>query len=348
MAESEKPQPPAPGGGEDLSQAEIDRMMAATATAAVPVGPPVFRSNGERYPDAETPPVDAYDFTNPMIIDELALRTLRQRHTEFAALVSARLSIFLRMDFALKLQRISSQVFNRFTASVPNPSHVVLFKLEPLAGVGVLDVNMQLGLSIVDRMLGGKGNSGAGIDGLTEIEMNLLDDIVLVVLEEWSRLWGTDRRLSTAIIGRENGGRYLQTSASDTVMLVAVFEGVIGEVTERLQIAIPFPSIEPIVRGFSVARLPAPAEPKRAERRSAWRPAYNAIPIRLSVEWDACELPLREVLRLAPGSVLRLPREIIRDTRLRLADFTKFVGEIGVDDGRLVVRIDQRISAEEV
>jgi flagellar motor switch protein FliM len=224
---------------------------------------------------------------------------------------------------------------------------VALFKLEPMAGVGVLDVDTQLGLAIVGRMLGGSGQAGQTPETLSEIEMNLLDDVLMVVLEEWCRVWGVDRRSGVAMVGRESGGRYLQSSASDTVMLVFAFEGALGGYSERIQLAFPFPSLEPTLRNLAAARLPA-ADPATPKRRAEWRPAFNSIPIPLSVEWDACKISLRDVVGLRPGSVVRVPREILNHTCIRLADVTKFVGEIRIEEERMAIRIDKKISPEDV
>jgi flagellar motor switch protein FliM len=333
--------------GDALSQLDIDALLAQAAVAEEKK-PPVFRADGDRFATGEPRRIEAFDFSNPVIIDEIVMRPLFQRHEEYAGLVSARLSIFLRMDFGLKLQRVAAVAYHRFVDSVSNPSHVLLFKAEPLAGVGVLDINTRLGLTVVDRMLGGKGHSVKPHDHLTEIETNLLDDILLVMLEEWCRMWGVDQRLTISLVGHESGGRYLQTSARDTVMFVAAFECALGDCTHTVQIAIPLPSIEGIVRGLGAARLAVGSEKKGAERRSAWRSAYNSIPLCMSVEWDACELSLREVLGLSSGTIIRLPRDIVRDTRVRLTGTTKYVGEVGVEDGRLAIRIDQKLSPEDV
>lgn len=331
---------------DNLSQADIDRMMeAASASAAGQVM--VFRATGERFEPGALPAIEPHDFSNPVVIDEPILRLLRQRHEEFAAFVSARLSIFLRLDFNLKLQRVTSLAYRRFTSQVPNPGHVLLFKLEPLAGVGVLDINLRLSQAIVERLLGGKGQAGAP-QALSEIEQNLLDDVLLVILEEWCRLWSSDRRLTAAVVGHENGGRYLQTSASDTPMLVLVFEATFGECTERIQIALPYASVDGILRTLAAARLPASKDVAPAKRASAWRPAFSHIPIPLSVEWDAGELSLREIVALRVGTVLKLPKSILRETCVRLGGATKFLGEAGVEDGRLAIRIDQKITTEEV
>jgi len=336
-----------PGGGDVLSQSDIDRLM-AEAASAVEKAPPIFRHSGETFSEENPPRVESHDFSNPLAIEESVLRVLRQKHDEFVALVSARLSIFLRMDFSLKVQRIAAAVYKRFAATVANPSHVVLYKVEPLAGVGVLDTSQRLGHTIVDRMLGGKGHSVKIPDHMTEIEMNLLDDTLLVILEEWCRMWGPEHKIAPAIVGRESGGRYLQSSASDTVMLVAVLEASLGDCTERVQVAIPLPSVEGFLRSIAAARQPDGAAAARAKRHGAWRPTYNAIPIRLAAEWDACELSLREVVALKAGHVLRLPREIIADTRLRIGEVTKFIGQVGVEDARLAIRINQILHPEDV
>ncbi|MGH8020520.1 MAG: flagellar motor switch protein FliM [Opitutaceae bacterium] len=334
---------------ESLSQAEIDQMLAeSVASAAEPQSSrePVYRHAGERFDAKSLPGIEPHDFANPMVVSDIVMRALRQRHEEFARLVSARLALFLRMDFSLTLQRISTLVYRRFTADVSNPSHVVLFKVEPLAGVGVIDLNPQLGLAIVDRMLGGKGQLDGATEGLTEIEINLLDDVVQVMLEEWCRMWGGDRRHVASTIGRENGGRYLQTSANDTVMLVSTFECAFGEYTERVQIALPFPSLEGVVRNM-LALMPASAG-SGEERRPMWTQAYNNIPLPLSVEWDARDMTVREVLELRKDSVVRLPADIIQKTKVRLSGVAKFAGEIGLEADRLAIRIDKKLSPEDV
>ena len=335
---------------ESLSQAEIDQMLAeSVASAAMQHSPraPMFRCTGERFDVQALPLVQPHDFTNPTVLSDLVLRALRQRHEEFAALVSARLALLLRKDFSLSLQRISTVVYRRFTADVANPSHVVLFKVDPLPGVGVIDLNPQLGLATIDRLLGGKGQAEEATGALTEIEMNLLDDVVHVMLEEWCRMWGADRRFSASVIGRENGGRYLQTSASDTVMVVGTFEGTFGECSERIQIAMPYPSVEGSVRNI-VALLPATSEGRRPERKPLWSPTFNGIPLPLSIEWDAREISVRELLGLSAGAVIKLSPEIIHQTLVRLSGVTKFSGEIGLEADRLAIRIDKKLSPEDV
>jgi flagellar motor switch protein FliM len=127
-----------------------------------------------------------------------------------------------------------------------------------------------------------------------------------------------------------------------------MFEATFGECVERIQLALPYASVEGILRGLTATHQPAANQTAVTKRAAAWRPALGHIPIPLSVEWDACEITLREVVALQLGAVLRLPKGILQETHVRLGGTTKFIGEAGVEDGRLAIRIDQKLTTEEV
>src|SRR5438045_3763737 len=79
-----------------------------------------------------------------------------------------------------------------------------LFKIEPLAGVGVLDVNPRLALSIVDRLLGGRGLAVNADRLLSEIDIASMEDVIVILLEEWCSVWKTEQELHPMIVGHEN------------------------------------------------------------------------------------------------------------------------------------------------
>src|SRR5689334_19333938 len=215
MAE-ETPQKPAT---DFLDQNEIDKILAQTAEVqaqkALIIDPAA----------AGTPPkVEAYDFRNPAFLSEGELRRLRLLHEDFIRYLSARLSLYLRMEFGLKMAKLTTVTYSKFTDSLPNPTHISLFKVEPLVGVGVLDINPRLALTIADRLLGGRGHSVKAERYLTEIEIALIEDVILILLEEWCGQWKTEQELRPLIIGHENNGRFLQTSPRDAIILAMTLE----------------------------------------------------------------------------------------------------------------------------
>ncbi|TVR55903.1 MAG: flagellar motor switch protein FliM, partial [Puniceicoccaceae bacterium] len=153
--------------GDLLSQGDIDALIAA---AMENQDQTVLGPDGRRFGSAKDLKIETYDFRNPIYLSEVELRHVRIRHEEFIRYLAARLSIFLRLEFGLKMSRLATLTYSKFIETIGNPAHIVLFKLEQLYGVGVLDFNPRLALTIVDRMLGGKGHSVKGDRYLTEIE----------------------------------------------------------------------------------------------------------------------------------------------------------------------------------
>src|SRR6478752_6976869 len=108
-----------------LSQSDIDKLMAEALD-----GPKltVFRADGSRHPNPDKLPIENFDFRTPVFLAEAELRRLRLTHQEFIRTLSARFSSFLRADFNLKMSKLTTLPYNKFTDTVQNPSHLTMFR----------------------------------------------------------------------------------------------------------------------------------------------------------------------------------------------------------------------------
>ncbi len=329
--------------GSILDQSEIDKLL---SQAAEPAKPSIYRADGRRDVGESAPKVEAYDFRNPVFLTEVDLRRLRLLHEDFIRYLAARLSLFLRMECTLKMAKLTTLTYGKFTEGLPNPTHLCLFKAEPLSGVGILDVNPRLALTLVDRLLGGRGHSVKVDRYLTEIEIALLEDIVRIVLEEWCAQWKQETELHPEIIGHENNGRFLQTSPKDAIMLALTIEVDFGDCAEPIQIGVPYYTIEPMVKAIQAQRN-RDATPAHAHAPAEWKEIYEHISLPARAEWEAFDISLREISNLRVGDVLELPHEIVEQTRICLAGCPKFTGTVGLDRERVVVKLSEKLKSEE-
>lgn len=325
-----------------LDQAEIDRILAQTQEAEAK-RPGIIGSTA----DPAKVKVEPYDFRNPAFLSEAELRRLRLLHEDFIRYLSARLSLYLRMEFGLKMAKLTTVTYSKFTESLPNPTHLSLFKVEPLVGVGVLDLNPRLALTIADRLLGGRGHSVKAERYLTEIEIALIEDVILILLEEWCAQWKSEQELRPMLIGHENNGRFLQTSPRDAIMLAMTLECNFGDCSEQIQIGVPYYTIEPVVKKMQARRQKDTAVTATA-RRATWQPSYDRITIPVRAEWPACELTLREIISLRVGDVIEMPASLCNETRLLLNGEPKFIGTVGLDTDRVAVQITRKLPPEEI
>lgn len=339
MAEdAEKPAPEkAP---EFLDQSEIDRLLAQEAPAATPAGGVLRDAPGANRR------VASYDFRNPAYLSEAELRRLRIIHEEFIRYLSARLSLYLRMDFGLKLADLTTVTYVKFTETLPKPTHLSLFKVEPLIGVGVLELSPRLALTISDRLLGGRGHSVKADRHLTEIEIALVEDVANILLEEWCAQWKGESGLRPVIVGHESSGQFLQTSARDAAFVALTLECSFGDCAEQIRLGVPYFMIEPIMKRMQ-ARHQKDTDATGKVRRAEWQPSYDGISIPVRAEWDAFEISLREVARLRVGDVLEVQPSVCAETRLLLNGNAKFVGTVGLDSDRVAVQLTRKLSPEE-
>lgn len=336
---------PAKPASDFLDQSEIDKLLAQTAEAA-PAKALLIRADGRRSDGGAAPKVENYDFRHPVFLSEIELRRLRLLHEDFIRYLGARLALFLRMECVLKMAQLTTITYAKFTEGLPNPTHLCLFKAEPLAGVGILDINPRLALTLADRMLGGRGHSVKTERYLTEIEVALMEDVFQIVLEEWCSQWKNEQELRPLIIGHENNGRFLQTSPKDAILLVLALEVSFGDCTEKIQIGVPYYTIEPLVRKMQ-ARRQKDSAVSTTEKRATWFGAYDHIAVPVRAEWDAFEVSLREIASLRVGDVIELPAPLLQQTRILLNGTPKFVGTVGLDADRTAVQITRKLSGEE-
>lgn len=325
---------------EIFNAADSNALFAGKTPYQGDVSGPMLGFDGRRLTSSEVK-VSQYNFRNPGFLSTADLRQLAVLHQKFADHLAARLSTFFRMECAVKLKVFNSSTYARFIESINPPTHIVLFQVEPLRGIGVLDLNLGLGLAMADRILGGKGRVPEPVRNLTEIENALLEDAVNVILTEWAQLWhDTDAaKLTPQIIGHDTNPRFLQTSETDAVLVTMTAEVVLGECSGVIQLGIPFAMIESIVKKMSAARLRGK---EGKPREAAWRAAYDQIVVPVIADWPVREISLNEVLNLQPGDVIPLSPDLIPQTRVRFSDTPQFIGTVGVENGRIAIQLTQK------
>ena len=333
-------QTPDQPAAEFLDQSEVDRLL----TPEPPPSEPAVLAPAE---NGSGPKVERYDFRNPVLWSEAEQRRLRSLHDDFVRYVSARLSLHLRMELGVRIAALTTDTYGKFTDALPTPTHLSLFKLEPLAGIGILDLNPHLALTIADRLLGGRGQCVKADRPLTEIETALVEDIVVILLEEWCGQFKSDQTLHPVVIGHENNGRFLQTASRDAIMLTLTLECTFGDCLEQIQIGVPYYTIEPLVKQMQVRRE-KDATVLPAGRRATWQPSYDGISVPVRAEWHAFELTLRELTELRPGDVIEMPASVCAETHVLLNGTAKFVGTVGLDTDRVAVQLTRKLSPEEL
>jgi flagellar motor switch protein FliM len=331
-------EPALPADAPVLSPAEVDQLLTQVSDDSGQAG------EEQADPSAllRSATVQPYNFRQPSFLTTGELRRLRLRHEGFARSLAARLSIYLRLDFGLEITQLQTLPFASFCARLTDPTQIALFKVEPLPGLCLIELRPRLGLTIVDRLMGGPARDVNAEREITDIEQALLDQVTQIILVEWCGHWAKTQDLRPFLIGHENSGRFLQSASADTVMLVLSLEARVGDCTEPLQLAVPSQSLEPLIRALSrEVEPPTPTPAAPPPPAPAWKAKLNDIRVPVSAEWSDLEMTARELAALKPGDLLRLDPRAFGRVTVRLGGLPRFHGRLGTQARRWAIELDQ-------
>jgi flagellar motor switch protein FliM len=322
---------------EVLTQSEVERLLAQVAEQELSVPIHLPERGFNRIPKEDVQP---YDFRHPAFLTPLELRKLRLRHEEYLRALAARLSVFLRLEFSLQMSKLQTIPFQKFVEGLTNPTHITLFKVEPLRGISILELHPRLGLTIVDRLLGGPAHSVNADHDFSEIEMALLDQAVQLVLSEWCTHWADLQDLQPVLLGHETNGRFLRSSAPDVIMLALSMEARIGDCMEQIQIAFPYETLEPLVRQLGQSLESSQTTALQAGRATPpWNRQLDELRLPVTAEWPGLELTLQQLAQLKPNDIIQLSPHCTEQLTVRLADQPKFTGRLGTRAGKWAVEL---------
>lgn len=291
---------------------------------------------------AATAEPKVYELSQRTLFSAAELRRLTADYETIRRGCSVRLAVLFRTEFELKLDALETPTYRQFVSQLQQPTHVALFKIEPLRGVGVLEIAPALALNLLDRLMGGAGTSNQPPRQLTEIEVALLAQVSHLITEAWCAHWASWRELKSVAAGHENDPRYLQTSAPESPMLAATFTAQIGECTGLIRLALPFAMLEPLLQRIRAEVKPpveTPVPAAAAAKPAPWNPALDHVNIPISAKLPGPLITARQLQALKVGDVLDLPEAASKEVELRLNGVPRFQGRLGTCENQWAVEV---------
>lgn len=313
--------------------------LAPSASEGPEIRGVLFSAAGKRetYPASTVQP---FNGRLAALLPAADLRRLRQRHEQYVRALMSRLSLQLRLEFGIQLARFGTLTFQDFKTRSDAPTHLTMFRAEPLPGLGVVEMPPRLALLVAERLLGGPGHAPETAIDLTEIEVLLVDQILQSTVEEWCAIWKPLQELKPVLAGHESQHRFLQCCAPLDALLEVVLTVTVGSFEGEMRLCLPVSMLAPLLkmaRQSAIPVSPAPAVPSPV----AWNTNLNEVPLPLTAEWHGLQLTAGEAARLQPGNVLLLPSGRSGSVRLSVEGRPKFHGRLGTRGRNWAVEVTE-------
>jgi flagellar motor switch protein FliM len=312
-----------------LSQEEIDALL----TVAV--------GTGRTRPRAALPgPVVRYDFRRPDRVSKPQMHALQFLHERAARNLSTSLSAYLRTTITLSVASVEQLAYQEFLGTLSDPTAFYSLSMAPFDEPGALEINAPIAFAMIDRMLGGSGQPAPVNRPLTEIEQNIVDELVKLLLDGLADAWRAVTPLTFSIRGRETRPQMLQVAASNEIVCAVMFDVSVGDVRGTINLCIPTNVVETGGTQFSGVwqrqrRQLTPTERGWLDENLARIPVPVVPLIRTRLKTGA-------VLALTVGEVVALPLSADSPLDIHVGGIRKMSGRLASGRGRLMVQIEHR------
>ncbi|MDE1161715.1 MAG: hypothetical protein PW792_07180 [Acidobacteriaceae bacterium] len=255
---------------------------------------------------AEVVQAAPYNFARSGQISNDQMRAIAMVNDGIARNLTHTLGAWLRSQVQVALAATEQMTYAEYLESLPEPSYICLLRLEPLGGVGLLELELPLALSMIDVLMGGKGSTEQARD-VTDIEEAILGSVLSVVMRELNGAWETVG-LRFASEKRESAAHISRLMQASERMLLISFDVQLQETTARLKLCLPTVVLNTIHRRLMAVR----EQPRRNFEASGARVTelLGKAQLRAVLQLPPTKIASSELRNLKPGYVLRfdLPR----------------------------------------
>ena len=316
-----------------LSQSEIDKLLSAISTGDV--------SAEEIKKEDEQKKVKVYDFKRPDKFSKDQIRTLYMLHENFARLLNTYLSTHLRTMVNVEVASVEQLTYQEFIQSLTNPSVIGVVAVPPLKGNIIMEINTGISFSIIDRVLGGKGENTIKPRVLTEIEIAIMRRVIDRALDQLKEVWTNVVRFEPKLEATEDNPQFVQIVPPSDMVVIITLQMKVGDVEGFMNICMPNLVLEPVMSKLtttfwvasSVSREDNPEQVEVLKRR------IEKTYVPFIVELGEINISIREFLTLGFGDVLQLDTKVKDELRCKVGTHTKFYCRPGTSGKRSAVQI---------
>jgi flagellar motor switch protein FliM len=242
----------------------------------------------------------------------------------------------MRFDFSA----IDQVPYEEFINSLIPPAMIVVISWENTGLSMVVEMNLNITLALVDRLLGGSGLPPPSPRAPTDIETALIAKLVdrhLVALEE---AWRTVYPVSLSFVGTETNPEFAQVVPANEMVVLITMDIGIGDLSGIMSLAIPYSLLEPIANHLSAQRFFVKKKAENdLEKEYVYQHILNVI-VNLQVCLGHMQIPLKDLVNLRIGDTLLLDKKVNKSLEVKVEKKQKFLGFPGRVGKNLAIKIN--------
>ena len=221
-----------------LSQNEIDALLKQLSSGELDVND-IEEDHSVKAKD--------YDFSRPAKFSKEHLRTLEIIFEHFGRLLSSNLPAYLRKNVQVEVMNSEAVTYQEFSNALSNPVLLGVVNMSPLKGNIILELATNVGFAIIDRLLGGTGESLFKMRDFSEIELAILEKIFNLIIDLLREPWENVVEIDPYLERIETNSQFAQIISPTEMIAIITININVGGVEGLMNVCLPFLTLEDIM-----------------------------------------------------------------------------------------------------
>jgi flagellar motor switch protein FliM len=323
---------------EILSQNEVDSLLQGLSAGKVETETDVPLDPDE---------IAAYDFASQERVIRGRMPTFEVINERFARQMNTSISALLHSSVDITADSMETIKFSEFGRSLPVPTSLHIFRMEPLRGYVLLVLESELVFNLIDTFFGGRGSGKTKVEGreFTPIEEVMISKVVDSCMKDLENAWGPVEAVKTAYVRSEVNPQFATIVPPADLVIVSKFELELEQSSGTISLCMPYAMIEPIRN-----KLTAGFQSDALEVDHAWRKRLKSIvmssSIELVVELGKTEITAERLINLKRGDIIQLDKNAEESLIGYVQGVPKLEGYAGVQRGYQALQLEKRMDRE--
>ena len=324
--------------GEVLSQDEIDNLLKALSTGEL---------DADEMKNTDERQVKDYDFARPAKFSKEHLRTLEIIFEHFGRLLATNLPAYLRKSVSVDVVNSEVVIYSEFSNALSNPVLLGVVGMDPLMGNVIMEMASNLGFAIVDRLLGGVGNSLEKERDFSEIELSILERVFTICVNLLHEPWENVVEITPRLNRIETNSQFAQIiSPSETIAIVTI-NLKIGDVEGLMNICLPYTTLEPVMDKLNTKYWFSTMKEKDSNSyEAAIENIIDNALIPMKAALGTSKINVQDFVNLQLGDIIRLDRKVDDELEVYVGNIKKFKALPGYSDNKYAVRVTEILREE--
>jgi len=241
----------------------------------------------------------------------------------------------MRTVVEVSLENIAQISYAEFLNTVSDPTCYAATSLKPLDGIGAIEISPTLVFPMIDRLLGGAGQSIANVRPMTEIEQSIMQNVLKLLVDNLKESWRPVYAIEFALTSTETHPHMVQVTSPNEMVIHFQFQARMRENMAKMHLAIPTLAMEPIMHIFDQEEYTH----RKIVQDGTLLHLLRNIPVNVSIETGETSFPMESLLSLHVGDTLVLDQREQWPVNIKVSGKDKLHAKAQMDSTHKAFRV---------